>query len=159
MKVKKQLIVSVISILFVMTSCDWFEDENYEGFMVSFSNHTSKVYDGVMIIGGFKNGNFVPTDSVEVPQIKLGSGVANPSYFIDKNRWKPNLDKIRKIPSERCYFKLKLSDGRSELIKRYQSSELMSLLLPSEKYFENDYGDLLLVIWDQEITGRAAKEL
>ena len=80
-------------------------------------------------------------------------------HFVDEGGWKPDLNKIKIIPSERCYFKLKLSNGRSGVITRYNSNELFSLLLPEENYFRGDYGVLYLNIDDTQISGYAAEEL
>ncbi|WP_347174072.1 hypothetical protein [Polaribacter uvawellassae] len=153
---KKQNIIVVLT-LFILISCLKDEDRVRYGFTIAFWNYTNEVYDAKMIIGGMKNGIFIPTDSISVNKIKLGGDI-HPYYFINENRWKPNLDKIRTIPSERCYFMLKLSSQREEMIKKYEQQELMSMLLPSSDTFIDDYGRLLISIRDNQITGRAAKE-
>lgn len=152
----KQKIIFVLT-FFIFSSCMKDEHRTRYGFTIAFWNYTSEVYDAKMIIGGMKNGIFIPTDSININKIKLGGDI-HPYYFINDNRWRPNLDKIRTIPSERCYFMLKLSNQRQEIIKRYEQQELMSMLLPSSDTFIDDYGRLLISIRNNQITGRAAKE-
>ncbi len=153
---KKRILLLVITVL-IFTSCVKDEDRVRYGFTIAFWNHTNEVYDAKLIIGGLKNGIFIPTDSINVNQIKLGGDI-HPYYFINENRWKPSLDKIRNVPSERCYFMLKLSSQREEMIKKYGQQELKSMLLPGSDTFVDDYGRLLISIRDNEVTGRAAKE-
>lgn len=153
---KQNIIIGLI--LFVLTSCVKDEDRTQYGFTISFSNNTTKVYDAKMVIGGMKNGVFIATDSVNVNQIKVGGDI-HPYYFNGDNRWKPNLDKIKTIPSERCYFMLKLSNNRTEMIGRYNQQEQMSLLLPNNDTFVDDFGRLIIALWDNEVTGYAAEEL
>jgi hypothetical protein len=154
---KLQRLIIVLTLL-VVASCGLDPERDQFGITIAFYNHTNEVYDAKMIIGGLKNGVFIPTDSINISQIKIG-GATHPSYFVDENRWKPNFEKIRAIPSERCYFKLKLSNQREEVIKRLNLPDLFSLLLPKEDVFINDYGRILISIRDLEITGRAAEEL
>ena len=151
---------TLILLLFTLTlfSCsDPGGDPVFDGFEFAIKNETNKKYSIELVIGGMKNDVFIPTDSIIMqPEIEANS---YPSYFSEANRWKPNLNKIRNIPSERCFFKIKLLNNRSEMISRYNQQELMGLLLPEDEVFEGDYGRLLIVIWENEVTGRAAEEL
>ncbi len=153
----KQKIIFVLT-FFIFSSCVKDEDIVFNGFEFSFWNYTKEVYDAKMIIGGMQNGVFKPTDSIDVNQIKVGQGT-NPYYFIGENRWKPDLDKIKAIPSQHCYFKIRLSPHREEMIKRSGQSQILSLMLPNGDFFTGDYGSLIFGIRDNEVTGRAAKEL
>lgn len=97
-----------------------------------------------------KNSAFVVTDSIKIP------GKTNGYYFIGKNKWKPDLRKIKAIPSDRCYFFIKLSDQREELIESYDNqTELFSLKIPNSSVFIGDEGTLIIAILDDKVTGYA----
>ena len=153
MKTKKIIPVLLCFILF--NSCVKDEDRVFEGFSFYITSNVGSFEDSEIVIGGMQNGTFVPTDSIQFDKIEYLSK----HYYFDENRWKPNLAKIRTIPSERCYFKIKLSDQREEFIKVYNQNDTMSLLLPSENVFTGDYGRLIIAITGTEVTGRAAEEL
>ena len=152
---KKRTLLLVFTVL-IFSSCVKDKDRVFNGFEFSFSNYTNKVYDAKMYIGGMKNGIFISTDSINVSQIKIGA--SGGYYFGDENRWKPDLDKIRTIPSQHCYFKIRLSPQREEMIKRSGQSQILSLMLPSGDFFTGDYGSLIFGIRDSEVTGRVVKE-
>ncbi|UAM97590.1 hypothetical protein K8354_14960 [Polaribacter litorisediminis] len=155
---KKFIKILVFSLLFISCLIDEDEDVIRNGFQINLSNSTNKVYTGKYIIGGFKDNVFIVTDSIDFErEVKTGI-LTVPPHFTDANRWKPDLSKIRAIPSERCYFRIKLSDGRNQLITRFDSSELMSLQLPNTTHFRGDFGRLIIAIQDNQITGYAAKE-
>jgi len=154
----KTKIVIVVASFFLLISCaDPGGDPVFEGFSFSFSNHATLYTDAKVFIGGMKNGVFISTDSIKITRINIGNN--NFSHFIGENRWKPDLSKIREIPSGRCYFLLRLSDEREELIERYEQTELFSLSVPEGKKFEGDLGYILISIWDDRITGNALKEI
>ncbi|MGB0891057.1 MAG: hypothetical protein ACPGUU_01805, partial [Flavobacteriaceae bacterium] len=124
---------------------------------------TDKEYDAILYIGGIINRNFIATDSVKLKDIKkggvkqVGKDIYN-IYFTNENRWRPNLDKIRAIPSERCYFKIKLSDGREKVILN-TSSEFFGLdISDGKKEFVNEKGRIYMYIYDDDIFAKAAKE-
>ena len=119
-------------------------DTIYEGFSLSFINKTNPTYDVEIVIGALSNGMFHPTDSIVATNVMQGGDL--PTYFRDENRWKPDLNKIKNLPSDRCYFKIKLSDGREELLTEYSSNELFSLLMPSESNFSGRFGVLVISI-------------
>ncbi len=140
--------------LLLLNACAFDEDLiRYEGFEIGFTNKTNKVYDAQLFIGGFKDGIFVATESVEIPKLKVGGINLNGSYFVN-NRWQPNLEAIRAIPSEYAYFKLQLSEEREAIIGVYESSELFKLAIPEGKKFIDDEGVIYIYIDDTVITGR-----
>jgi hypothetical protein len=153
---KKKTLLLVITVL-ILTSCVKDEDRSFEGFSFFITNNASTVFENAeIVIGGMQNGVFMPTDSIKLPKLER---LVPKDYHFDDNRWKPNLDKIRAIKSDRCYFKFKLSSQREELVGRYNKTELMSLLLPSGNTFKDDYGELLFTIQEDKVIGSAAKEL
>ena len=81
MKTKK-LITALLS-LFLYASCNFtaLEGGPYEGFSFLFYNETSNVYDAEIIIGGMKNGVFIPIESIQFMKIKAGG-----LYYIGENR-------------------------------------------------------------------------
>ena len=148
-------IIIIILVTFTFNSCaDPGGEKVYEGFSFSFYEYTGQDYDIEIVIGGMENGIFKPTDSIKMdkklPSLKKGYG-----YFFEGNRWKPNLDKIREIQSSHCYFKIKLSDNRTEMIERFNLPGLMNLLLPSDDAFVGDYGHLVISIRKDKVTGKA----
>lgn len=146
MKIKKILIL-LLSI-FTFSCSDPGGDPIFQGFQINSFNGTNNILNGELVIGGCIKGNFIPTDSIKLSNIKTGR--SHPlSNFFDENRWKPNLDKIRSLPSDRCCFKLKLSDGREELLTEFESSDLLSLLLPNETNFKGSFG-LLFISADKD---------
>ncbi len=153
----KKIIILVL-VIFILSSCaDPGGDPVFEGFEFGIKNRTNKKHSIEVVIGGMLNGKFVPTDSIKMqPEIEING---YPSYFTDENRWKPNLELIRAIPSQRCYFKIKLSDNREEMVGRFNQQELMSLLLPSGNFFIGNYGRLYFTIWGNETIGSAEEEL
>jgi hypothetical protein len=156
MKIKKLILLSLLIAAF---SCaDPGGDPIYNGFVFNFINDTTKELNSKVIIGGFSNGFFTPTDSVSISNIKKGRTYSHP-MFVGENRWKPDLEKIRAIPSERCYFKLKLSDGREELLTKYSSIEIFSLQLPNKAYFTGDFGLLSITIDENETRASVAQRV
>jgi hypothetical protein len=153
MKTKITLIALICS--FLLASCFKDEDRFDEGFSFYITNNAQVFENAEIVIGGFLNDEFVPTDSIKFDKIEL----REKHYFFDANRWKPSLNKIRAIPSEHCYFKFKLSPQREEFVKVYNQNDLMSLLLPSEDFFIGNYGRLIIAMNNNEVTGRAAEEL
>lgn len=153
---KKTIFILIVSALVFISCTDPGGDPIYDGFKLQVSNSTNTDYDLEIVIGGKKNGVFIPTDSIKMqpPAIKNRSSY----YFLESNRWMPDLSKIKALPSDSCYFKLKLSNQRVEFIKRFNQQKALSLLLPNKNYYRGDYGWLLISIWDDKVTGRAAEE-
>ncbi len=150
--------IPLILCLWLVGSCFSDEDRSFTGFTFSISNLTNQRYDAELFIGGFQDGVFIATDSVPIPNLRVGYSDVNGGYYIDENRWQPNLDAIRALPSEHAYFKLKLSEEREALIGRYQSSELFSLAIPPGKIFIDDEGRILIYFDDSVIYGSALSE-
>ncbi|MFN0729847.1 hypothetical protein [Polaribacter gochangensis] len=148
MKIKK--IIIVLNFL-LLISCVKDEDRSFEGFTFVISNETNLIYDAEIFIGAIKNGVFSPTDSIVIPKIKVGKG--HPHYFIDEHRWRPNLESIRNIPANECYFLLKLSNSREEILKRYDTSTLFGLEISNNKKIVDEEGRIYIYIYDNEIFG------
>ncbi len=153
----KKILILALMVLTICSCAESGSEPVFEGFEFGIKNRTNKKHSIEFVIGGMLNGKFVPTDSIKMqPEIEING---YPSYFTNENRWKPNLDKIRDIPSHRCYFKIKLSDNREEMVGRFNQQELMSLLLPSGNVFVGNYGRLYFTIWGNETIGSAEEEL
>lgn len=147
---KKRIFLLGIIVL-IFNSCVKDEDRSFEGFTFVISNETNLIYDAEIFIGAIKNGVFSPTESIVIPKIKKGKG--HPHYFIDEHRWKPNLESIRNIPANECYFLLKLSNSREEILKRYDTSTLFSLEISNNKKIVDEEGRIYIYIYDNEIFG------
>ena len=153
----KNIFLVAISLLFMVSCGDPGGETVYDGFSIAISNNSDQSYSvRKIIVGGLNNNLFVPTDSI-IPStdIVIGSNFLE-SVFLDANRWKPDLDKIRSIPSERCYFKLKLSNGREEMLVFFNSTELFNLKLPNTENFVGDYGSLIFTVFNAEVVGDVA---
>ena len=160
---KEYYIITILFIYLVFNSCNGIGDPGgepvYDGLTFRISNRTNEIYQGEIVIGSLVNNKFIATDSIKfIRSLEVGSALSNYPHFVGENRWKPNLAKIRKIPSERCYFKLKLSNGRSGIITRYNSNEFFCLLLPATKHYRGEFGRIFLNIDYNQLSGRAAEE-
>ncbi|WP_088323475.1 hypothetical protein [Polaribacter tangerinus] len=144
----KNIFLVAISLILIVSCGDPGGEQIFDGFSVSFINRTDQTLDAKILVGGISDGVFYPTDSIIAKNVKTGT-IMN-GYFKDTDRWKPDLDKIRMIPSERCYFKLKLSNNREELLTEFNSTELFNLILPSASHFIGDYGKLFFTFNDSE---------
>ena len=154
---KKSILFLVITVLTLFSCADPGGDPIFDGFSFSFYEFTGEGYDIEVVIGGMDNGIFKPTDSVKMGA-KIPSLARGETYLYSNERWKPDLDKIRTIPSSHCYFKIKLSNdrgNRTEMIGGYNQQELMKLLLPSGDAFVGEYGRLVILIRKNEIIGKA----
>jgi len=147
---KLQRLIIVLTLL-VFASCVKDEDRVFEGFTFVITNETDIEYDAEIFIGGMENGVFVWTESKLITKIKSGGN--NPHYFIDENRWKPNLELIRALPSENCYFKLKLTNNREEILKIYNTTNPFNIDISNEKKNEGDEGRMYLYIHDDKVFG------
>ena len=154
---KKNILFLVITVLTLFSCADPGGDPIFDGFEFDIRNKTNKDYSIEIVIGGIQNGNFIATDSIKLlPEIQMNN---SSFYFTEEDRWRSNLNKIRTISSESCFFKIKLSSQRIEIIKKNIQSEALSLKLPNGDFFEGDYGRLIIAIWDNEVTGYTPKEL
>jgi len=151
----KNIKLLFVAILFVSCLIDEDEDVIRDGFKITYFNDTNQTYTGKIIIGGLENNLFVATDSINFDrEIEANRQTI---MYMDKDRWKPDLDKIRNLPSARCYFKIQLSDTRNQLITRYNSSELTSLQIPNTTHFRGDFGRIFISIRNDQISGRAVQ--
>ncbi len=130
----------------------------YEGFSISIYDRTETDLDYELYIGGFLQGNFIPTESLLITNVELENIKPLTPYF-DQNNWKPDLNEIKNLPSDRCYFKIKLSDGREELLTAYSSNELFSLLMPDESNFSGRFGALFISIDTDETWANVAERI
>ena len=137
---KKKMIVLIV--LFTLNGCTGLEDENYYGFEFHIHNGTSQEYNAEIVVGGFKNGVFIPTDSIRMNPIAISlSEHSGSSFFEEKNRWQPDMQKIRRIPSDSVFFKLKLTNDRQEFIKKSETNDaLFALKIPENNLLKNDKG-------------------
>lgn len=151
---KKKILILWFLVLTLFSCEDPGGEEIFEGFSFSFYEYTGEDYDVEIVIGGMDNGVFKPTDSIKM-ETKLPALKKAYNFFFEDNRWQPDLNKTRAIPSEKCYFKIKLSNNRTEMIGVYNQEGLMSLSLPSGDVFVGDYGRLIISIRKDEITSKA----
>ncbi len=151
---KKRILLLVLTVLTLFSCADPGGEEVFEGFMFSFYEYTGEDYDVEIVIGGMDKGIFKPTDSIKM-ETKLPALKKAYNFFLEDNRWQPDLNKIRAISSEKCYFKIKLSNNRTEMIGVYNQQDLMSLSLPSGDVFVGDYGRLIISIRKDRTTGKA----
>lgn len=71
----RKKIFLTISILLLLVSCDFFEDNySYEDFEFTFGNKTDQVLDATIIIAGKLNSEFIPIDSIKAEEIMIGIG-------------------------------------------------------------------------------------
>ena len=145
---KKNICGILLMIIFFLSCADPGGEFIFDGFELNFSNRTNINYKGELVIGGLVNGDFIPTDSVVIDEIKMGSNNVLSTYF-DEDRWKPNLSKIRGLSSDRCYFKLKLSNGREEMLVFFNSTELFNLKLFTRMYVDRGNGFTLYFLGDK----------
>ena len=137
----KKILIALI-VLFTLNSCTGLEDDNYYGFEFVVVNHTSQEYNAEIVVGGFKDGVFIPTDSIRMDPIVIHKPEYDASgFFKERNRWNPDMQKTRAIPSDSCYFKLKLTNDRQEFIKKSETNDaLFALEIPENNLFKNDNG-------------------
>ena len=141
-------------------------DIDLYGITFSIANNTNQTYENASItIGGMKDGEFIGTESYKLPTLKIISSYDWNTYGDNKqevatgqNRWNPNLDLIRQIPSEKAYFKLTLA-GNETLLRNinYENGVLTTLVsraIPKGYSFVNDDGLISIGIWEEGITGR-----
>lgn len=152
-----------ISIFDNLISGHFYDGNTYEGFRFSISN-TDKEFDNAKIfIGGKSNNKFIATDSIVLPKIyspksslnnhfQIKNQTAVKDYFYKRNRWKPNLDLIRAIPSDSCYFRLVLPDGREALLKN-NKGELAKTELPAGRIITSSDGYIQIQIQKDSIKG------
>lgn len=141
----------------------FYDGNSYEGFRFSISNSETELENAKILIGGKKNNNFIATDSILLSRIysplsslnnffQLKEGKAVKDYYYKSNRWKPNLDLIRAIPSDSCYFKLVLPNGRESLLKN-NKGEFAKTEVPIGRVIMSSDGLIQIQIQKDSITG------
>lgn len=152
-----------ISIFDNLISGHFYDGNTYEGFRFSISNTDKEFENAKILIGGKRNNKFIATDSIILPKIyspqsslsnhfQIRNDKAVKEYFYKRNRWKPNLDLIRAIPSDSCYFKLVLPDGRESLLKN-NKGVLAKTELPIGRVITNSDGFIQIQIQKDSIKG------
>lgn len=157
----------LISCLFLASCISQDGDLDEYGITFSIANNTNQTYENASItIGGMKDGEFIGTESYKLPILKIIGyydwntyGDNREEIAIGQNRWNPNLDLIRAIPSEKVYFKLKLAEGSETLLRNvnFENGTLTTLVsraIPKGYSFYNDDGDLSIAIWEEGIISR-----
>jgi hypothetical protein len=151
---KKVIVFLGFFSLFIFSCSDPGGDPVFDGFTFSISNKTNRTYNAKMFIGGVNDNLFSATDSIEISNLRIGNSLNFPNYFVEENRWKPDLDKIRNLPSSKCYFKLRLFDTREEVIEMFESTEYFRLdISDGKRYFTGYYGKINIYITDSKISG------
>lgn len=131
LKMNTKILIILISLFLV--SCTGGLGENilgtdYPGFQISVwtNEEVYKEFEGELFIGGVKDSMFVPTESI---YLHFDGGFKNRDiafyynednnkvFYKKENSWKPDIEAIQNIPSEKYCFLLKLPDGRQEVIK------------------------------------------
>jgi hypothetical protein len=158
---KANSLIIILSFILFISCEDPVGDPVFNGFTFTFSNNLYPINDATLYIGGYKNGNFIKTDSITFLEIEKGNIHTTGSHFAEENRWKPNLEKIRILSNDSCYFKLKYKfvNIREEILGRYNSAENFTLDISDGKdFFIGNKGLIFITIKDNTITGRAAEE-
>jgi hypothetical protein len=145
-------IIIFVSFLVVLTSCDISDPEADKiGFEISVANDSGVNYDNAkLMIGGMKDGKFIKTESYSLPTLfARTSNNESQTIALDDNRWKPNLDLIRAIPSNRAYFSIQF-EGKEEVLlydfwEKYKG-ELVSVTISEGRVIKNDDGELTISI-------------
>lgn len=167
MKIKKLIIIS----FFFLISCNGLLPEpDFVGLTFHIYNNTNVVYDNAYInIGGMKDGEFIKTESYTFPRLTITGtnewDIYNTNHlrFSTGNvsaepRWKPDLDLIRNIPSEKAYFKLCLEESVETLLYEIDDNGNLTSLVSREiadgYIFEGDGGSLSIGIWEEGVIGR-----
>jgi len=148
---KKYFILVVLCFFF--RACINDENNISEGFTFRVTNRTDIIYKAEIVIGGFVNNTFIPTDSISFNRNLEIGGATLDSHFINDNRWKPQLNKIRNIPTNKAYFKLKLSNGRSEILKIFNTQSLFNVAIPEFTNIFDRRGEISILIEDNQISG------
>lgn len=150
---------AIFSLLF-LNSCinDVFNETPHEGITFSTFNKDKDFTNIKISVGGMKNDEFIATESIIIPKLEFGSF----TYFRDDNRWKPNLDLIRNIPSDSCYFWIKLTEERNELLTYYEnymySGGVRFSVSEEKKYISGEDGYLIININKEKIRSRIDSE-
>lgn len=154
----------IIIIIILLTSCNPLEKSNFDpdlvGITFIISNETNQEYINANItIGGMKDGEFIGTESYDFPTLKVIANKDNQQNIaVNVNRWNPNLDLIRNIPSERAYFKLRLKKDNELILRNFSDNNTLtnfvSRNIPKGYTFKNQDGELFIGIKENNIIAR-----
>jgi len=116
---KFKIIAPLLICTLTFISCASLEDGPFVGFKLDIINKTdNEIQNAKILIGGMQNGEFVSTESFELPTIIIRP---NESFYqvvaFDENRWKPDLSLIAEI-SNRAYFAFQFENGNQVLLLR-----------------------------------------
>lgn len=143
---KFKIIVSLFICTLTFISCASLEDGPFVGFKLTINNLTNVEYDNAKIlIGGMQNGEFVSTESFELPTIIVRP---NESYSqvvaFDENRWKPNFNLITEI-SEFAYFAVQFEDGSIAVATNGLGSDILKYDILENGNVKSFYGVYLSI--------------
>lgn len=150
-------VIIFVSFLIVLISCDISDPEDDKiGFEIGVANDSGVSYDNAkLMIGGIKDGNFVKTEAFSLPTLFVRtSNSKSQTIALDDNRWKPNLDLIRAIPSDRAYFSIQF-EGEEEVLlydswEKYKG-DLVSIAIPEGRIIKNDDGNFDIIIEENSV--------
>lgn len=151
----KRIIFTVL--IFVLLGCEGY-GPNYRGFTFLFYNSLdTKFYDTKVYIGSLDaDDKFIASDSIFIEAIELEK---NGFEFYGENKWKPNLDKIQTIPSNEALFMIELSNGRKEIVKRYNEDKYFSVDISNGiNSFENEAGNVYFGLFNDKFYGSRSKD-
>ena len=92
-----------------------------------FNESGLEYHNAEITIGGLKDGIFVETESYPLPKILVPNSSQWPIDNSSKGqyiceRWNPNLDLIRAIPSNKVYFSLKIGNNTAAIATIFKPS-------------------------------------
>jgi len=141
---------------FLLLSCGSLDGDRVQfGFTFDVSNDSGvEINNAKITIGGLKNGEFVGTESYLLPTIRIREyNWESQLIAINDNRWEPNLELIRSIPSEKAYFSIELEGRNPILLYNKKNNEIVSVALSNNIIIKNDDGKLQIVIEKDTIFG------
>ena len=141
---KFKIIAPLLICTLTFISCASLEDGPFVGFKLDIINKTdNEIQNAKILIGGMQNGEFVSTESFELPTINVRP---NESYgqtvAIDENRWKPDLSLIAEI-SNRAYFAYQFENGNQVLLLR--NSDLFAFEIEENNNLKLDFGAMISI--------------
>ena len=141
---KFKIIAPLLICTLTFISCASLEDGPFVGFKLDIINKTdNEIQNAKILIGGMQNGEFVSTESFELPIIIIRP---NESFYqvvaFDENRWKPDLSLIAEI-SNRAYFAFQFENGNQVLLLR--NSDLFAFEIEENNNLKLDFGAMISI--------------
>jgi hypothetical protein len=141
---KFKIIAPLLIFTLTFISCASLEDGPFVGFKLDIINKTdNEIQNAKILIGGMQNGEFVSTESFELPTIIIRP---NESFYqvvaFDENRWKPDLSLIAEI-SNRAYFAFQFENGNQVLLLR--NSDLFAFEIEENNNLKLDFGAMISI--------------